>query len=51
MENPKMIELKLFAIDSYIVILIISNFVIPIARSTPSSHIESLMLAEIDTIN
>lgn len=49
--NPRRIELKLLAIDSYIVILIISCLVIPIALSTPSSHIESLMLADIDTIS
>lgn len=50
-KNPKIMELRLFAIDSYTVTLIISFFVIPIDLNTPNSHIESLMLAEIVTIN
>ncbi len=46
-----MIELRLFARDSQIVIFMISLLVIPIARNTPSSHMLSRIFAEIETIS
>lgn len=50
-KNPRIIELRLLARDSQIVIFIISLLVIPIARNTPSSHMLSRIFAEIETIN
>lgn len=49
--KPKMIELRLFAMDSYTLILMTSFLVMPIDLRTPNSHIESLILALIVTIN
>ena len=51
MRNPRMIEERLLDIASYIINLVISSLVIPMALRTPNSHIESLMFADIVTMS
>jgi hypothetical protein len=50
-KRPRITELRLLESDSYMLSLRISLLVMPIALKTPSSHMLSRMLADIDTIN